>query len=1148
MGGSPDSTDFQVYTHWYGNEPNNYKFPGEDCVMLVSSEENKFKWYDTTCSNGEGYICENIPGTPKNPKGLMYSVHMDLKTWEDAETFCRDNGGRLAWVLDQDAQDYIESLILSAENGYILKSPGVWLGLNDQTSQMSFQWSDGSDVTYTNWNHDEPNNWAGASEDCVFAYTSTGVFDTGHKYYAGKWNDQNCEDSFFGYVCKKPKEVLPITLVPPTSSGCPFGWKGYGTSCYFFDSTAQSWDDGRNKCQQNLQANMVSISNRFEQAFITDQLSSLHSWYWTGFNDKSASGTYKWDDGTPVTYTNWDQGQPNSAGDSNCVALVTSKPVGFWDDMSCESNIGVICEKPRDGYTKPPMVTTQPSDVDCLVGWTGYGSHCYQAAVIPQDIRLSWEEALDVCRNMGSELASFHSNQEEEWVKSSVKTEYNMTGNFWIGLNDRDAEERYEWSDDSPVDYLPWAIGQPNNDDHTENCVEMIYDKNTNGWADNDCSVKRNWICKMKRGNGLKTTLPSVTGIVSPECGEGWVSFPGNNQCYKFYDDSKRKSWSEAEQVCIREASDLASIHSPEEMNFIRSMAAKLPTFEIWTGMRDYQGELGYQNSDGSVTNYFRWDANQPNNNRGNDRCILMSASEGKMAHESCSETRAFACKKRPSDAQTTLVVPTTVMPGYCPSGWSTRGNKCYKFFEEKRAWNDSKAFCESNNGGLVAVNDEYDQAYLITLLRDIDYPVWLGINDRDSEGMFVNADGSDLTYAHWMVTEPNGGANENCVEMYSGNSQPAGAWNDLPCSAKVGVICQRPRDSEGSPTPVGVACADGFSVFDGACYKVMTDASTFQEAEKTCAKSGGHLTSVSNGYEQNHLLLLGQDTGGIPLWIGMQYDDSNGKYTWINGWPTTYTNWAIGQPVKNVNGGCVVMLPNGRWNDTLCANKYGSICKVTDATPPVYPSIAPGNCTDETWSAYGAHCYKAFLDDQVAWHNAEYKCSVFRNTHLASVHSSKELEFINNVVVKRVPSVWIGLMTDEASGYSWSDGSPVDYLPWAPNEPTGTYEGEAEDCVETNIALSTWNDLSCNRQLGYVCKYSKYDPHTIPTGDTIKDGGDSLSAGAIIGITLGCVGAFVAVLAVIMLIKKQRRLLEYFRHSTPSDGFEDHIVGEINS
>ncbi|XP_033107176.1 macrophage mannose receptor 1-like [Anneissia japonica] len=671
----------------------------------------------------------------------------------------------------------------------------------------------------------------------------------------------------------------------------------------------------------------------------------------------------------------------------------------------------------------------------------------------------------------------------------------------------------------------------------------MLYNMDTNGWADNVCDVKRNWICKLRKGSDGNTPLPTVTGIQSPGCGDGWLLFPSNNQCYKFYGDSQRQTWSDAESVCLREDANIVSIHSFDEMNFIRSIAAKLPTYQVWIGMREYYGALGYVNSDRTVANYFRWDINQPNNMNNNEQCIHMTTTEGKMAHETCVETRAFVCKKRSNDAITTAVAPTTVMPGYCPSGWWTRGNKCYNFFQEKKNWTNAKSFCESNGGGLVSVNDQYDQAYLITLLQDIDYSVWIGVNDRGSDGMFVNADGSDITFAAWMPGEPNGGKNENCVEIYSGASVVPGAWNDLPCNLELGFMCQQPRDDTATPTKgSNTKCPDGFVIYRDACYKVMTTNNDFNAAEKKCVDARGHLSSVSDVFEQKQLELMSQDVGAVPLWIGLSYQESSGKYTWTDGWPTTFTHWAYGQPIKNdENGGCVIMLPTGQWNDTSCLNKYNSVCKITDAKPPVYPSTVPGNCTDETWTSFGAYCYKAFVTEQVSWHTAQYTCSKMRNTNLVSIHDSKELNFINNVVIPRESStVWIGLIADEASGFSWTDGTAVDYLPWAPGEPSGKYEDETEDCVQLYHNSGKWNDLSCSNQLPYICKYSKYDEPVISTDDTfVADEG--LGVGAIVGIVLGSIGFLVAIFAVVMLVKKQRRLLEYFRHSV-NDGLEEKI------
>lgn len=44
---------------------------------------------------------------------------------------------------------------------------GFWIGLNDRQIDNRFQWTDGSTVTYTNWNTNEPNNYFNRNEDCV---------------------------------------------------------------------------------------------------------------------------------------------------------------------------------------------------------------------------------------------------------------------------------------------------------------------------------------------------------------------------------------------------------------------------------------------------------------------------------------------------------------------------------------------------------------------------------------------------------------------------------------------------------------------------------------------------------------------------------------------------------------------------------------------------------------------------------------------------------------------------------------------------------------------------------------------------------------------------------------------------------------------
>lgn len=43
----------------------------------------------------------------------------------------------------------------------------LWIGFNDHKNQMLFEWSDNSQVTFTQWDVDEPSHAANLQEDCV---------------------------------------------------------------------------------------------------------------------------------------------------------------------------------------------------------------------------------------------------------------------------------------------------------------------------------------------------------------------------------------------------------------------------------------------------------------------------------------------------------------------------------------------------------------------------------------------------------------------------------------------------------------------------------------------------------------------------------------------------------------------------------------------------------------------------------------------------------------------------------------------------------------------------------------------------------------------------------------------------------------------
>ncbi|MEL6215350.1 MAG: lectin-like protein, partial [Pseudomonadota bacterium] len=70
---------------------------------------------------------------------------------------------------------------------------------------------------------------------------------------------------------------------------------------------------------------LVSIGSLEENQLIFDTFGGSR---WIGFTDESSEGTYQWSDGSPVTYTRWAVGEPNTPSYDH--AYMASN--GFWYD------------------------------------------------------------------------------------------------------------------------------------------------------------------------------------------------------------------------------------------------------------------------------------------------------------------------------------------------------------------------------------------------------------------------------------------------------------------------------------------------------------------------------------------------------------------------------------------------------------------------------------------------------------------------------------------------------------------------------------------------------------------------------------------------------------------------------------------------
>ncbi|XP_063744063.1 CD209 antigen-like isoform X2 [Eleginops maclovinus] len=102
-------------------------------------------------------------------------------------------------------------------------------------------------------------------------------------------------------------------------------------------------------------------------------------------------------------------------------------------------------------------------------------------------------------------------------------------------------------------------------------------------------------------------------------------------------------------------------------------------------------------------------------------------------------------------------------------------------------------------------------------------------------------------------------------------------------------------------------------------------------------------------------------------------------------------------------------------------------------------------------------------------WENGKQDCRE-RGADLVVIDSAAEQIFMAGFTKTYV---WIGLSDREEEGtWKWVDGSPLNVTNWDNNQPDNGagYYGE-EDCAHISSYTNSWNDLSCNTSLPWICE-----------------------------------------------------------------------------
>lgn len=108
-----------------------------------------------------------------------------------------------------------------------------------------------------------------------------------------------------------------------------------------------------------------------------------------------------------------------------------------------------------------------------------------------------WLAAEAHCVSLGGHLASVHSTHENMAVAALTDA-----ASTWLGLAALDQPGSFGWVDETPVDYLNFLAGQPDNWRSEERCVELLMggapgQDYRGSWNDLACATERDFVCKV---------------------------------------------------------------------------------------------------------------------------------------------------------------------------------------------------------------------------------------------------------------------------------------------------------------------------------------------------------------------------------------------------------------------------------------------------------------------------------------------------------------------------------------------------------------------------------------------------------------------------------------------------------------------------
>ncbi|KAM3616959.1 uncharacterized protein V6R79_000290 [Siganus canaliculatus] len=287
--------------------------------------------------------------------GRQYHLIQNLVNWTEAQSYCRENYMDLVTINSMEDMEVLNNM--AASSG----ASEAWIGLYDDVD--SWRWSL-TDVTFYKPGEVDFRAWDNGQPDIIWNEYCVTINDR------GRWHDDSCGG------------LRPAICINETG--------------FVLVSTSMNWTEAQSYCRDH-HTDLASVRNMEENNEVMNLVPSGQI-AWIGlFRD-----SWKWSDGSSLSFTYWRQGEPNNyqGTQENCVVAYFDNS-GRWTDWSCDRKTAFICYSAPRGSRKVVRVKlTRSSSVDLDDPAVAQKileqlKQRLKEQGLPGDIKLSWRKKPD---------------------------------------------------------------------------------------------------------------------------------------------------------------------------------------------------------------------------------------------------------------------------------------------------------------------------------------------------------------------------------------------------------------------------------------------------------------------------------------------------------------------------------------------------------------------------------------------------------------------------------------------------------------------------------------------------------------------------------------------------------------------------------